>query len=213
MTTDLEVAAALTRPPTEIGQTLAETPEGQWFDRKSIRVQPRALAEAEVAFANAEGGVIVVGISNGQVEGTDARPERVNELMQAAVDFTVPPVRARSRRVACINQLGRADQLLVIEVDPSEGVHATASDQVFLRIGDENRKLSFAQRQELIYDKGQAHFDGTPVKDVGLDALDAEVLGDYARAINCRDSARALQARGLMTRRGEMTAAAYLRDR
>ncbi len=41
---------------------LRKRPESQWFDRKSARVKPRELADAMVAFANAEGGLIAVGI-------------------------------------------------------------------------------------------------------------------------------------------------------
>ena len=79
-------------PPEQIGPALAAVPEGQWFDRKSIRTQPQHLAHTEVAFANAEGGTIVVGIHDGRVEGTDAQPQHRNELMQAAIDHTEPPV-------------------------------------------------------------------------------------------------------------------------
>ncbi|NJC69011.1 ArsR family transcriptional regulator [Planosporangium thailandense] len=184
--------------------------ENQWFDRKSVRISPVKLAETEVAFANAEGGTVVVGLSSGQVEGTDAYPAHRNDLMQAAVDHTVPPVRARSRLLECINSNGDSDHLLIIEVDPSEGVHSTRSDHVYLRVGDENRRLSFGQRQELLYDKGQAHFDGTSVKEAGIDDLDPDILADYAAAISHPEPERALFGRGLMTRSGHLTAAAYL---
>ena len=44
--------------------------ENQVFDRKSIKIQPKALAIPIVAFANADGGTIAIGISNdGKIEG------------------------------------------------------------------------------------------------------------------------------------------------
>lgn len=197
-------------PPEEVGAKLCAIPEGQWFDRKSIRVNPTKLAETEVAFANAEGGIIVVGLSGGRVEGTDGESAKRNDLMQAAIDHTVPPVRARAELVPCVNHRNQPDNLLVIHVSPSEGVHTTKGDHVYLRVGDENRKLTFVQRQELLYDKGQAHFDGTIVRDRSLADLDGEILRGYVEAIGHTDATRALKGRGLMTRNGELTAAAYL---
>ncbi|MGV3724136.1 MAG: helix-turn-helix domain-containing protein, partial [Actinomycetota bacterium] len=43
--------------------------EDQWFDRKSTRIDARALADAMVGFANADGGRIVVGIRDVGIEG------------------------------------------------------------------------------------------------------------------------------------------------
>ena len=49
--------------------------EMQIFDRKSINIEPKALAVPIVAFANADGGTIAIGISdkNRQIEGTAVR--------------------------------------------------------------------------------------------------------------------------------------------
>ena len=48
-------------------QILQQQPEGQQFDRKSFRIDAKALAVIVVAFANADGGDVVIGI-----EGTCA---------------------------------------------------------------------------------------------------------------------------------------------
>lgn len=38
--------------------------ESQTFDRKSIRIDAKTLAEPLCAFANADGGIIAIGITN-----------------------------------------------------------------------------------------------------------------------------------------------------
>lgn len=43
---------------------LLAMPERQVLDFKSARIQPRDLAEILVAFANADGGTIVIGVEN-----------------------------------------------------------------------------------------------------------------------------------------------------
>lgn len=210
MVRDAALGPVLKLAEEQIGAALVALPESQWFDRKSVRIRPTHLAQTEVAFANAEGGTVVVGIHDGRVEGTDSDPRHRNELMQAHVDHAEPPVRVRSELVPCRNGRGERDHLLVLDVKPSDVVHATVRDEVYLRVGDEDRRLSFDQRRELVYDKGQASFDGTAVADASPADLDHEVVEELAAAVGVTDPARVLQARGLLTRDGSVTAAAYL---
>ena len=86
-----QVDAALARPAGETGTALLALPEDQWFDRKSVRVSPKDLGPPLTAFANAEGGTVVIGLHDGQVEGCRRYPEKMNSFRQAAIDFTVPP--------------------------------------------------------------------------------------------------------------------------
>ena len=202
---------ALALPLDERGRALIELREDQWLDRKSNRISARDLADSLVGFANAEGGSIVLGLWNGQVDGVDRAPAgRVAQWQQAAFDFTVPTVACRSRLVECVNQAGRPDHLLVIEIDTSDRVHANRRDEVFLRIGDENRRLTFTQRQELLYDKGQSSFESTTAEGAELEDLDEQLLQVYAQAVGHPDPGRLLAARGLITRKGALTVAAVL---
>ncbi len=204
-----EVDAALSLPARDVAQALLDLPEGQWYERKSARVAPRDLAVTFVALANAEGGAVVVGLHDGRIESiTD--PRRVNALLQASIDHTRPPVRAQGRQVRCCDADGRERILLVFEVQPGETVHETAAGDCYLRVGDESRKLQFAQRQELTYDRGQAPYDGTAAGAAAAE-LDPDLLEDYRRATGAtRGVADLLVARSLMRANGEVTVAAYL---
>jgi ATP-dependent DNA helicase RecG len=190
---------ALNGPTEEVGADLLLLKEGQWFERKSNRIAPRDLANALIGFANADGGLLVVGLYDGAVEGASTTPGRLESQMQANIDYCVPPVRARHWQVACINGRGHQDDLLVFDIASSDAVHANQKDEVFLRIGDENRRLSFTQRQELLYDKGQASFESRELGETDLDLLDEDLLQEYTNAVNAQDPLRLLQARGLAT--------------
>ncbi len=207
---EVGVQHALGREPAERGSALVALREDQWFERKSARIGARDLADCEIGFANAEGGVIIVGLWNGQVEGIDRHLEHLNGWQQAALDFTVPPVPIRQKLVDCVNDRGEPDRLLVLEVASSERVHANKRDQVFLRVGDESRKLSFSQRQELLFDKGQTAYEATVVPDATFDELDSDLLGSYAEALGHPDPVRLLKARGLVTRSGDLTVGSLL---
>jgi ATP-dependent DNA helicase RecG len=192
------VESALATPPSEVGLALAALPEDQWFERKSSRIAARDLADSLIGMGNADGGLIVVGIRDGKVEGTDGSPTKRNEQMQASIDFCEPPVRVSPRLVACENERGRGDRLLVIEVTPSEVVHSNRRDEVFLRVGDENRLLRFRQRQELLYDKGQASYETRVLRDADIKDLEMPLVEDYAHAVKAPDALRLLRARGLL---------------
>jgi ATP-dependent DNA helicase RecG len=69
-------------------------------------------------------------------------------------------------------------------------------------VGDENRRLSFTQRQELLYDKGQASYEAREIEGAGFDLLDEGLLSEYAKAIKAPDGKRLLQARGLAGEEG-----------
>lgn len=180
--------------------------ESQWFDRKSARVKPRELADAMVAFANAEGGLIVVGIWGGAIEGTGPDERLHNGWRQAGRDFARPPVPAHFAVVPCINERGSADHLLIIEIEASEHVHENARGEVLLRIGDENRRLGPMEVQELHYDKGGTFFDGTPAAGAARDDLAPNLVDQFLRSVGGRQRPEdALAARGLLvSSRGEL---------
>lgn len=206
----IPVASALNLSAKDVGHELLRLTEDQWFDRKSIRIGSSKLADAEISFANAEGGTLVVGLAAGTVEGTDAFEKHRNELMQAAINHSHPPVRTRSRLLPCINARGREDHLLVIDVEPSELVHANNRDEVFLRVGDETRKLTFLQRRELLYDKGQSVYEASVVAGTSYADLRETILEQYAESLGHPDRFRLLSARGFANGGGELTVAGVL---
>lgn len=198
------IDAALALPPDHVVATLCALPEDQWFERKSARIKPKDFAVTLVAMGNAEGGTIVVGLSDGRAE--TPTPQVLNDLRQAPLDFTAPPVRTHFSEVA------HADgALLVARVDPGGSVHEHVNGECYLRVGDESRKLTFAQRQELHYDRGESHFDGKPLPGLIVRDLDQEQVGTFREATGSRtDEEHVLRARGLLGRSGEVTVAAWL---
>lgn len=186
------VEQALQLPPDEIGGALLELSESQWFERKSGRVTAKKAAETVIAFANAEGGVLVVGVSNGVVDGVTAN--LLNDLQQLALDHTEPAVPTRVDVLETVYG-GESHEVAVIRVAVGDHVvHTTKSDKVFLRVGDENRQLSYLQRRELTFDRGQAAYERTPVDG----KLDVELTDSYARAVGATDAGKLLKGRGLI---------------
>ncbi|WP_300681241.1 ATP-binding protein [Nocardioides sp.] len=201
-----EVDQLIASHPADLISALAALPEGQWFERKSGRIKPRDLAKVEVAMANAEGGCIVIGVHDGRFDPATA--PQINDLRQAAIEFTRPPVRARLEQID-LDQEDAHGSLLIVRVDPGDHVHELDNGDAFLRVGDESKRLGFTLRQELEFDRGAAPFDGTPVSAILAD-VDTAPARAYQEQLGSSSVPDMLAARGLTGLNGELTVAAYL---
>lgn len=206
-----DVRLLLDLPEGARADALVHHPENQWLERKSSRVAARDLAEVIAAMANAEGGLVVVGIHGGVVEGVGrAREAERNAWRQAAADHVFPVPKVRVHTISGVRPDGSHDELFAFEVASSEHVHTTTRDEVWLRVGDECRRLGFQERLELQYEKGQVVFETSPVTDAAATDLVPALLERYATAVGATDPQRVLHARNLVDTRGRPLAAAIL---
>ena len=79
-------------------EEIRQMQEGQTFDCKSILIEPKHLATIIVAMANADGGMIAVGISDKtrRIEGVNQDKEHLNDILRTPLDFCVPSVSVAS---------------------------------------------------------------------------------------------------------------------
>ena len=162
-------------------------PEGQVFDRKSIRIQPKSLAVTLIAFANADGGQVLLGMGDHceieGIQGIQGQEEHLNKLLVVPTEFCKPAVKVKTKRVPCKDQYGKSNYVLLIDVPRSDRVHANQADEVFYRVGDKSKKLSFDERLQLIYDKGEMYYEDTFVPNAGLNDLDMRFVSKYLAKI------------------------------
>lgn len=181
-------------------ELLQEKPEGQYFDRKSAGISIPKLVQSIIAFANADGGTIAIGIKNRQIQGINSQGNvRINDFIQSGFDQCIPSVKYQYEYIDVIKENGNADRIVLLHIEASKDrTHKNQSDEVFLRVGDENKKLSFAQRLQMEYDKGERSFEDKIIPECTLDDLDDQVLGNYQLAVNYGgdDILKLLKARG-----------------
>ena len=164
--------------------TLQYQKEGQLFDRKSFRIDAKSLAVILVAFANADGGDVVIGIEDdGRITGVNGNQEHLNELLRAPFDFCVPSVKVDVRFVDCTDDKGLANRLLIMHVEPSMQVHANQADDAYYRVGDKSKKLNFEMRMQLFYAKGGRYYEDEPVYGATIDDIDLDFVTEYCRKI------------------------------
>lgn len=195
--------------PADRAQALLSAQENQWFERKSFRVSPEKLAAAIIGFANAEGGVIAVGLSEGEVETLP--PEKtLNQLRRTPHDWCSPIPRTRFDAIEVETPTGTSE-LLLVEVEPGEALHETRSGEVFLRVGDSTMRLNATQRDELAYDRGGSHYEARPMPGASMQDLDAQAVDQLREVLGVTQGTdRLLATRSLLTARKQVTIAAYL---
>lgn len=144
-------------------KTLTTSPEGQTFDRKSTRIDPKGLAVVLTAMANADGGTVAVGIEdNGIITGIDRYIVNVNDLLRVPMDYCVPKINVHPEYIECMNNDGIADHILLLHVEQSNRLHAISADEAYIRVGDKSHKLGFEERMQLMFAKGVCYFEDEP---------------------------------------------------
>jgi len=160
--------------------------EGQYFDRKSAHIKAKKIAESLIAFANADGGIIAIGVNDGKIEGISAQGNiKINDFIQCKITHCLPAIRATEHFLEVTNDKGEKDRVLLIHVDPShKTVHKTNGDGVYLRVGDESIRLNHEQRLDLEYDKGERIFEEQAVPGCTMKDLDNQALVSYKNAVH-----------------------------
>lgn len=166
-------------------QEMQEITENQTFDRKSIKIEPKTLSDVIVAFANADGGLIVIGIDDKtrEIEGVNGFEEKLNEFYRVPFDFCKPTVKVDFEKYDCTDKNGNPNKVLILNVEQSSKVHANQADVVYYRVGDKTKKLSFEERIQLTYDKGDMLFENTPVVEATIDDINMDFVRDYIKLI------------------------------
>ena len=183
-------------------------PEGQTFDCKSIHIEPKALANTIVAMANADGGMIAVGISDKtrRIEGIDQDKAHLNEILRTPFDFCVPTISVTTEFMPCQDSDGNDNHILIIYVPASPRLHANQADEVFWRVGDKSRKLTFEERLQLMYDKGERYYEDSPAYDATIEDIDLDAVKAYMKRIGYGKSPMEYlqENKGFLTYKGDV---------
>lgn len=173
-------------------QEIKTRKEDQTFDCKSIQIDPKALAIPIVAFANADGGAIAIGVSDKtrKIEGVDQHTEKLNELLRVPLDFCNPSVPITSDLLPCIDKDGNNNHILLMYIPASSELHANQVDEAYMRVGDKSRKLTFEERIQLMYDKGERYYEDTAVYGATVDDIDMPAVERYTELIGYTKSAK-----------------------
>lgn len=159
-----------------------QSPENQYLERKSAKKAPKDIVQHIVAFANAEGGALVVGVEDDGII-TSFRNPNSKPLEQfkniALLELRDTPILANYTTLPVINNKGEKDCILVISVSPSVDRVIKYGSKVFLRSNDQTLNLAYEQIQQLEYDRGQRYFEDEIVENSSIDDIDEDIMDLY----------------------------------
>lgn len=159
--------------------TPAYTLESQYIDFKRFPLNlhhenhkkklSSLLREYAVAFANSDGGTLLLGIENnitGPKAITGCQKYDIEEMRRMIFDGTRPPI------IAEIEEIPQQEGIvLAVKVSKSHRIHSTSSGKKYQRVGTENRIIFPEDETNLKVAKGYDYTAGYML-DVGIDSID-----------------------------------------
>ena len=159
--------------------------ENQYFERKGLGeqdIKPSKIADELIGMLNADGGVLVFGISDdGNIQDLQTLGQKLDGYRKLIFDFIHP---------ACNIELEEAfiDDALIfiyhVEQDFERLYSRKDNECVYLRMLDTNRKLDREGVKKLEYDKAIRKFEEEIVPEFELADLDYPLLEEYKTKLN-----------------------------
>lgn len=147
------------------GQHWAYFPDGR----------PEAIAETLVAFANGEGGSLVLGLDADGKLGSIFTDDEAADLLRKAERMCRPPVRTSDWQ----NHAVSGGAVVVVRVDRSGDMHTLEDGRVLVRRGTDNAPIESGDVDRLLAARPSGEFELQPVAGASRDDLDENVVEDY----------------------------------
>ena len=167
---------------------LCSREESHFYDRKSADISGKKVQKIVVAFANADGGEVSIGILDDKDEENPEKRwvgfesiEDMNSLLQAV--FTVTPaLDLRYRILSCEHFDG---YVLHLQIEKTSEVHETSGGEVYQRHGAQSLPIKGERITQLSFAKGATTYEDNLIRDLAPDhIIDSEeitsFLSDYS---------------------------------
>ena len=179
-------------------------PENKYFDVKSYKIKASDLAPHFSAFANAEGGIIVVGVSDKdrEIEGVKSLShDKYNDILSAPKECCSPMPNYKIEILPVKNKNGEDDEIIIFHIEAeTERIIRTTNGATYLRIGDRSKELKGEDLINLEYARNTRRYEDELNKDATLEDLDSELLKEYKEKISALELSdeQVLKARGFL---------------
>lgn len=144
----------------------------------TVEYNAESFAGEIVAFANATGGVVLVGVEDDGSHTGYGRAEAdavTDWVVDVARNNVIPPVNPTIRTFQLEGSSGPAH---VVAVHVPQGLyHRTGGGRYYVRVGRDKRDLDPIELERLVHERGSRFaFDESAVPDTSLDDLDEDLL-------------------------------------
>lgn len=166
-------------------QAIVDLNEDHFNDMKSKRISPAKLQETFVAFANADGGDIFIGVEDKVQTGERVigflEQEEANGVLSTLLEETSPSV--ENLLVEFLEVEGKG-LILHIGIPKSPKVHYTSAGNCYIRVNASKKKIIGERITQLAYSKGAKPYEKKDLSDVDIeDITESWHLVDYMRRV------------------------------
>ena len=164
--------------------------ENSLYDRKSLRTVTgnnpdfSELAKDCVAFSNAEGGVIDIGIENG-----DSMPPAGQTISEELPTVIVNKIKGLTDALSLTAEIIKADngaECIRLHVPRSSAVSVTSSGKIYIRIGDNSMPVGSEDITRLLEDKATVRWEDMPTP-YDWQSADEDKVSDLIRRLRSSD--------------------------
>lgn len=155
-------------------QKIIGSSESSTIEWKPSLSQMNEIIESVTAFANTEGGRLIIGVSrDGKIVGITIGKDTVENLANKIAQHTEPKIQPRIT-VKKIN----GKEIIVIEVAPSADKLVLADGRAYKRVGPSTRRMGKGEYEKSILDKHKAelNFDSQACKGAKVADISKEKL-------------------------------------
>ncbi|MGH4051474.1 MAG: RNA-binding domain-containing protein [Clostridium sp.] len=157
--------------------------ENSYIEFKEENIKVKDLAEEIVAFANSEGGIILIGIDdNCNIIGV--RDNNIEEkIMNICRNNCIPNI------IPIYNEIILSDKRISI-INIPKGLNKpyyTVDHKYYVRVGTTKRIASREELLRLFEANGALHFDISPIEETSIKDLNIDIIRDYFIMYNTFD--------------------------
>lgn len=186
--------------------------EWQTFDCKRAAIKPPKILETICAFANSDGGTILIGLEDPEKASRDKRligiaeaEDNVSEIINSITKDFAPPLRPVDiQEIPIVNVKGEQDKLIILRILKGQDVHSLKKGDTFVRTGRMNHKIGSEEITRLRYEKGAIKYEDEVTGLDTLDDLDEALVEQYMKdtASTQQDKWQFLKDNGLASNNG-----------
>ncbi|MBC6610972.1 putative DNA binding domain-containing protein [Hymenobacter sp. BT507] len=165
---------------------LSTKEESHFYDRKAAEIKPASLQKHAVAFANADGGDVIIGIADDKDEPDPVKRwkglkdvEDFNSIFQVLAEVN-PSITYSATFLVCPEKPG---VILRLTIEKSDKVHSTSDKTVYVRRSAQSLPLKDPIKiQELSFAKGESSFEDYIINDaVPEDIFDSKEIRNFLK--------------------------------
>lgn len=181
---------------------ITKTPENLYLDRKRAKISIQDLANEIASFANANGGIVAVGVTdNGLIEGFSLYGiNKLNDCQKVVSNYLNPSPVYECELINIKNEKDEDDSILLFHIEPAMNyIVRNNKDEVYCRQGDSSIKLTSDQIRSLEYDRKERDFEAEILFDSSIDDIDLDMVEIYKKKLGTKLSTeQVLKARGFL---------------